>query len=626
MLALVVGVAILSGGAGYLASSYVKNPQSLAAEAAPPPRSRITVPVEARALSNDVITRVGVGFSNSSTVQINTAGAAALVTGRVPEKGNLLEEGTMLIEVSERPYFILEGELPTFRSLRPGNEGADVLQLETALERLGFFTGTPDSLYDSETEDAVAAMYDDEGYDPPEPDATEKQQVKSAEELVKNAEQQVELAREALAEAKEQAEPTESQRLTDTRMRVAIDERLTAAEEAAANWQASIPEIAQARAAEELAREQYEEANERWIKANSGVHPDTDQTPTTEEVEEFSAIRTQSVKAVNAAVEEINEAIAESDGGAAAREELAYAQETHRIEIAQWNETHQAPDFSNQEEAVADAEEGLQEAQEDLAEVQAEIGVWLPDYEFTFLPSLPRRINRVLVNRGDFVSSSSAIIDATGAELRINGGLTEDRRPLVNAGDRVILTDTSLGIEVTGKIDRLDDAIGLNNEFSSRYYFTVVLDEAQEFDIDELVSVGNFRTLIPLERTEGEVLTVPPNALSTAADGVARVEVERNPDEPTEIVNVTVGLVPKGGGYVEVIPFEGGLEVGDQVVIGFDNRTASNTATSSDEAESDNSDAESDDQADDEAESSDDETKPDDEAEADDADAGDGEG
>lgn len=596
MLAAVVAVAMLGGVAGYLASGFIKNPQSLAAEAAPPPRSRITVPVEARALSNDVITRVGIGFSNSSTVQITTSGAgSSLVTGRIPEKGGLLEEGSMMIEVSERPFFVLEGELPTFRSLRPGNEGADVLQLEDALARLGFFTGTPDSLYDSETEAAVAAMYDAEGYSAPEPDANEKAQIKAAEDSVEAAERTVELARESLDEARKAAEPTESQRLQDVRSRQGIDDRLREAQEQAAKWQESNPEIAQARATEEALREQYNEADERARKASNGEHPDTGETPTTDEVLEFQQIREEAVKAVNDAVADIEKAIAESDGGAAAQETLAYAQETYRIEIAQWNETNQPADFSSQQESVTEALESLEKAQEDLAEIQEETGVWLPDYEFTFLPNLPRRINRVLVNRGDFVGSSTSIIDATGAELRIGGGLTEDRRPLVNSGDTVVITEAALGIEVTGKIDRLDDAIGLNQEYNNRFYFTVALDEDQEYDIDELVSIGNFRTLIPLERTEGEVLTVPPNALSTGADGVARVEVERNPEEPTEFVNVTVGLVPKGGGYVEVIPFDGGLDLGDQVVIGFDNRGASSTET----------DDGADDRADDDADTSD---------------------
>lgn len=593
MLAAVVAVAVASGAAGYIASSYVKNPQSLAAEAAPPARSRITVPVEARALSNDVITRVGVGFSNSSTIQVNTTGGAALVTGRVPEKGTLLDEGMMLVEVSERPFFVLEGELPTFRSIRPGNEGADVLQLEEALARLGLFDGTPDSLYDDETEAAVAALYEAEGYDPPEPDANEKQSIKNAEDAVELAETSVEQSREQLEDAVTNAQPTESQRLQDIRNRAAIDERLRDAEDQANKWQETNPEISQARSNEESLREVYEEANDRWAEAFNGNHPDTDEVPTTDEVIAFREIRDDAAKAVNDAVDDVDEAIRESDGGAAAREALAYAQESYRIEIAQWNETHKAPDFTAEEEGLAKALESLEDAKEDLLEVQAETGVWLPDFEFTFLPSLPRRINRVLISRGDFVSSSTAIVDATGAELRIDGGLTEDRRPLVNVGDRVILTEEALGIEVTGVIDRLDDAVGLNSEYSSRYYFTVQLDEDQEVDIDELVSVGNFRTLIPLERTEGEVLTVPPNALSTAADGVARIEVERNPDEPTEFVNVTVGLVPKGGGYVEVIPYEGGLELGDQVVIGFDNRVAVTTdeaTESEDDADADSGD------------------------------------
>jgi multidrug efflux pump subunit AcrA (membrane-fusion protein) len=61
------------------------------------------------------------------------------------------------------------------------------------------------------------------------------------------------------------------------------------------------------------------------------------------------------------------------------------------------------------------------------------------------------------------------------------------------------------------------------------------------------------------------VLVVPLVALTTAADGAGRVEVEA-PDGTTSTVRVRPGL--SADGYVEVDPVEpGDLQPGDRVVV-----------------------------------------------------------
>jgi multidrug efflux pump subunit AcrA (membrane-fusion protein) len=69
---------------------------------------------------------------------------------------------------------------------------------------------------------------------------------------------------------------------------------------------------------------------------------------------------------------------------------------------------------------------------------------------------------------------------------------------------------------------------------------------------------------ITVDSTEGEVLAVPVAALSVAADGTSRVEVQEA-DGTTRFVTVTPGLAAKG--LVAVVS-NGPLAAGDLVIVG----------------------------------------------------------
>lgn len=58
----------------------------------------------------------------------------------VPEPGAVIGDGDVLVWIDNEPVVVLLGELPAWRSMNDGSEGADVAQLEQALDRLGFDT------------------------------------------------------------------------------------------------------------------------------------------------------------------------------------------------------------------------------------------------------------------------------------------------------------------------------------------------------------------------------------------------------------------------------------------------------------------------------------------------------
>lgn len=204
-------------GVGLGAASVVKSPQQVAAEAQPPARNTLTAPVERRELTDTVVTRGQV--SAGRTIEVSPTGfagegaGAAVVTKVRVEAGDKVTAGKVLLEISGRPVFALEGALPVYRDLKPGSHGDDVAQLQRGLARLGFDSGADRrGKYGAGTKAAVERLYESFGYDPVPAQPDGKQQLKEAASAVKVAERAVEdvedttgkeRALEDLAEAQE---------------------------------------------------------------------------------------------------------------------------------------------------------------------------------------------------------------------------------------------------------------------------------------------------------------------------------------------------------------------------------------------------------------------------------------
>jgi hypothetical protein len=73
------------------------------------------------------------------------------------------------------------------------------------------------------------------------------------------------------------------------------------------------------------------------------------------------------------------------------------------------------------------------------------------------------------------------------------------------------------------------------------------------------------RLTIPIKSTQGIVTTVPISALSLAADGTSRIQVQNN--GALESIVVEPGL--SADGFVEVKPTSGELKPDQLVVVGY---------------------------------------------------------
>ena len=561
-LGVILAAVVVSAGVGWFAGSRIKSPAQIAAEAEPPTASLITVSVEMRTLSSDIITRGEIRYEEPIELKLAdppaTVGGAAIVT-LAPEEGTLIDEGEVLLEVSGRPILVLQGELPMYRTIRPGDDGDDVLQLEEALRRVGFDPGEVDEVFDEATEAAIVDWYGSYGFIPPGPSEQEAVELAAATEAVAAAEQEVSSARRDLRSSSSQgpsqagilsaeADARSAEReLEDTRARQAIDDgAATAAVDAAA-------------AEAEQAATDLATAEDRLSQALTGTHPDTGLPPTDEELAELETAVADAAARADAAQAGLLDAQQQRDATIRSGESaVAAAEERVAIAWAYVGEAKQSPDTSGARGYLSDANRRLAAAQQNLAEVQARVGTIASRSEIVFLKELPARIDRVDVVRGD--DANGPIASITGSEMILASSVPLADASLVREGMQVEIEETWQEIDTTGVIVFKADRPGTNEVGEERLYLEIALDE----EMEEL-NYANVKVTIPVQSSGGDVMTVPLAALAAAADGSSRVQVEDG-DGTTRFVVVDTGLA--AGGYVEITSADGLLDAGDRVVVG----------------------------------------------------------
>lgn len=89
--------------------------------------------------------------------------AAGTVTSLALDAGAEVRPGDVLYTVNLRPVVAAEGEVPAFRDLAPGAEGADVAQLQQLLRTLGYEVGSEDGRFGPTVNAAVRAWQRDLG-------------------------------------------------------------------------------------------------------------------------------------------------------------------------------------------------------------------------------------------------------------------------------------------------------------------------------------------------------------------------------------------------------------------------------------------------------------------------------
>jgi Putative peptidoglycan binding domain len=562
VLAVVAAIAVLSAVVGWVAGQQIRSPAEIAAEKQAPEPSLITVSVESRVLSQNVVVRGTVKASDATEVKVASASGTSVISRLPLEAGAAVNEGDVVVEVSGRPVIALQGTLPAFRNLIPTLEGPDVKQLEEALTRLGYKPGTVDGRYDAATASAVAALYRDAGYSPPGDAAADREAVKSATDAVTAQQAAVSAARKALDDAKAPLKQstklgldqsvTSAQSTLDKAKADSLSARAAAAKAVTDGEKA----VADATTASTKAADQLRQAE-------AGTNPETGQPPTSVELAGLRSAATAAAKAVTDADTALTAARAAIETTAREQDSLV-AQAAGALQLSQVQRDEQlAPaDTSPLATQVSEAEKALSTAKTALSEAQAKVGSQLPAAEVLFLPALPREVQTVAVKVGD--SPSGAVMTISGADTVVESGVSSADRRLLKVGDQAVLSDENLGISVKALVSFIADSAGGPGLSADRYAMRL---EPSETVPDDALNV-NLRISIPISSSGGEVMAVPLAALSAGADGSARLEVERTVGQ-TEVVKVVPGL--RAEGFVQVDAAAGAaLTVGDRVVVGRD--------------------------------------------------------
>jgi len=527
----VIAAVVVSAGLGWFFGSQIRSPAEIAADAEPPEPSNITVAVVSQVLSADVITRGDIVYDEPVSVSLSGSFAETpekLVVTEAVEVNSELVEGAMAVEVVGRPVFLLAGEIPMYRDLRPGAIGDDVLQVEQALARMGFFADTPDDTWDQATGAAVTAWYQEAGYRPNGLSETDEAALQSARDRVRSGQAAVADSEAALRDA-----AAGSGESAEASARAEID----AAEDALA-----LAEIDAARA-NELAAEAVTAAETALAEAEADL---ANGVPGAEEaVAEATAALDQANFDVGRTATE-QQALVDSAAGRVTVAKAALADLQRGIDTAPLRRQIEA------------AREELALARDDLATLESELGTWLPAGEVVFLKAMPVRVDAVSVSRGSVIEGS--FITVSGSELALRSSVSERDAPRVEVGMEVEIENPETGESIIGVISQKADRAGTDGVAQDRIYLEITPSELPE----EIIGT-NVRVTIPVSSTGGEVLAVPAAALSATANGSTILQVE-NGDRTLRTVTVEAGLA--AGGLVEVTAVEGQLAEGDLVVVG----------------------------------------------------------
>jgi multidrug efflux pump subunit AcrA (membrane-fusion protein) len=580
-----LGATVVLAFGGWVAGGQIRSPAQIAAETAAPNPSAITVPVERRVLSSEVIGRGTVRYGSPQPVVLATseakqsAGSASsdIVTTR-PRRGARFGEGTTVMSVSGRPVFVLRGAMASHRDLGPGSVGPDVRQLEQALKRLGFDPGAIDGRYDGATAGAVADWYESGGWEPFGPTDTQLDQLRAARSAAAAARDAYLQSKVAIQTAKERATPTEIEqaRIELATAREAVD---TAVHGTRSQKYSISLALANARKDNALAAADVITKRSALNKARDAL-ADAQQTlalapPATSPAERATletAVR-QARDDVSAAQADLNAATASQratkatgrDAVAKARADVAQAGRALRnarrqVTLASRRLTilTRPGDTSLQQAVSVAAAAEMRATERDANRLARRMGIRVPANEVLFFPTLPLRVDSVRVRRGESVSGR--VMTVSNTRLAIDSSLSLNDAKLVRPGAEVKIEEPDLGIKTTGKVAQVASAPGTHKVDPGRVYLQVTPGTAPA----QLVG-ASVKLTIAVRSTKEAVLVVPVTALSVGADGSSRLQVQRS-GGGVEYVQVEPGLAAQG--LVEVRPVNGELKEGDLVVVG----------------------------------------------------------
>ena len=564
-------VAVAAAAALALAiGARIESPADAAARTAAPTPSPILVPVEKRVLGSAIVTRGTARFGVPQPVSIapSTLKPTAGLITTLPLRNAQVPEGGVLLTASGRPVFVLQGELPAYRDLVPGLHGDDVRQLERALARLGFDPGPVDGQYDHQTAAAVARWYKSHNWEPFGPTKEQLALVRGLEREVSDASKAAlssaaaaAAAAPAVEAARAMAASTARTAATELAARQAEARVLEASREtdlslALQNERAKAAHAntaAEADLAAQIADAAYIMLDPRQTEsARRSAQAKVDLARAA-----VSKTRLEGASAVLAAERAAGQLGGKVDVAEAAIVSARLSERSARLE----GERTVRAALDAQKLAELDAQLAEQRARQlaaDLAANRTKLGVQVPVDEIVFIRALPVRVEETKAVVG--APATGTVLSVTDNQLAVDSSLALEAAPLVKPGMKVVIDEQALGVSASGVVQMVASTPGTRGVDGFHIYFEVKVDPTT-------VRLDGFsvRLTLPIKSTQGAVTAVPTSALSLAADGSSRVQVQDK--GALRYVVVRPGL--SADGFVEVTPTAGTLEPGQLVVVGY---------------------------------------------------------
>jgi putative peptidoglycan binding protein len=572
-----LGGAVLLALAAWIVGGQIRSPAQIAAETSAPNASAITVPVERRVLSSEVIVRGTVRYGSPQPVVLATSeakqgavnGAADVVT-TPPVRGSKVGEGSVAMSVSGRPVFVLRGGEASHRDLGPGTRGPDVRQLESALTRMGFSPGKVDGRYDGQTAAAVASWYEKRGWSPFGPTDAQLDQLRTAKAAssaardvylqslgappgdIAQARIDLENARDAVNTAHREV-AAQRGAISLARLNASRDNATATADVDAKRAALNKANDALVEAQRSLAEAPPDTSPSERIALEANVRQAKDDVTTANADLRASSSSSSATRSAGRAA--VRQATADQRR---ARRGLRTARQQVKLADARQQALEHPGDTSLQQNVSANLRSEARSTAADVRRLARKIGIQVPADEVLFFPTLPLRIDSVRSRRGDAIVGR--VMTVSNSRLAIDSSLSLNDAKLVHNGAQVAIEEPDLGVRTTGKVTFVGDRPGTHQVDPGRIYLEVTPKTAPS----QLVGTS-VKLTISVKSTGKQVLVVPLTALSVGADGTARVQVQR-PNGSSDYVTVNPGLAAKG--LVEVTPVSGSLAPGNLVVVG----------------------------------------------------------
>ena len=562
----ILAFATVAAVGGWVAGSRIESPADVAARTAPPTPSPILVPVEERVLSSDIVTRGTARFGLPQPISIAPSGLkanAGLIT-TLSLRNAQLREGARLLTASGRPVFVLLGRIPAYRDLVPGTSGDDVLQLERALKRLGFDPGPIDGAYDQQTSAAVAEWYRAGEWEPFGPTLVQLTSIRTLERDLAEARKLKLAAANAAAAAGLAVDSARAS--ADHNNRVAAGElaaRTADRSRLMTTENSDIPLAVEYERAKAKHANTAAEADVAASIADRALIVLDPRQPATARAAADAKLELARAAAKRTKLEgELAIQAAERDARLAAEQFELAESAVRSARLAGDLATRAAVDAN--EVAELDAEltaDRTNRLAADLDRARQKLGVQVPVDEIVFIPLLPVRVENVTALVGH--AARGPVMSVTDNQLVIDSSLPLDSAPLVKPGMPVAIDEQALGIKATGRVTSVASTPGTRGVDGFHIYFEVRVEKTPA-----RLEGFSLRLTIPIQSTQGAVTVVPLSAVSLAADGTSRVQVQSEKDGALDYVVVEPGL--SANGFVEVTPVDRTLKPGQLVVVGYE--------------------------------------------------------